>query len=96
MVTNAYNSHSTHVWEAEVVRSEFRVYLRYSLKKPKSRGLLSQGLLRVMLYISHLTDISVDFRGNFSLKARLRPNVLRPFCLYLQQHGRHASLPWGL
>lgn len=28
VVTNAYNSHSAHIWEAEAVRPEFRVYLR--------------------------------------------------------------------
>lgn len=62
------------------------------LKKPKSRGLFPQGLLlRLMLYISHLNDISVDFRGNFSLIARLRPEVLRP--LFVSTCNSTADMP---
>lgn len=65
---------------------------RDCLKKPKSRGLFPQGLrLRVMLYIFHLIDISVDLRGNFYLKARLRLNVLRP--LFVSTCNSSADMP---
>lgn len=44
-----------------------------------------------MLYIFHLIDISVDLRGNFYLKARLRLNVLRP--LFVSTCNSSADMP---
>lgn len=73
VVTNACSSHNSHI-------GRLRACLRSrDVSKAQEYRAIPPGLLlRVMLHLLHLTDISVGCRGNFCLKARLRLNVLRP------------------